>query len=583
MAPTQIGRYDIRGELGRGGMATVFRGYDPRFKRDVAIKTLPREFLHDPGFRARFEREAQTIASLEHPAIVPVYDFGEENEQPYIVMRLMTGGSLVDRLRSGPMPLGEVARILTILAPALDEAHAHGVIHRDLKPGNILFDGRDQPYLSDFGIAKLTETSVAFTATGIIGTPAYMSPEQARGDRDIDGRSDLYALGAIVYEALTGQMPYQADTPMGLAVKHITEPVPRIRTANPLLPPSTERVIAQAMAKNRNDRYPNSVAMAAQLATVASGGTLPDAAPHSAAEPAPTSLGVGVGAGRAEPNAKTSAPGKVQAQSLPGAPKASAGRPTWLLGVGAIGLGGLCLVGVAAAALIGGNVYGWFGPAKTPTTVAVVTNTTVAPTFTPGPATATLPAATEAVAPTETLPVAVATAGPTLPPPSLTPLPTTTKPPTVTPVPPSVTPVPPTLTPTDAASPTAVLTLVVPRLTLVVRPTLIIPLLPTATKSGRSAYITGITLNGDAYAVAYGVSGYAQQLPGSHVHFFFNTVSPDQAGVPGAGPWILYAGPSPFMGYHVGDKPAGATQMCILVANEDHSVEQGTGNCWALP
>ena len=564
-------------------MATVFRGYDPRFKRDVAIKTLPREFLHDPGFRARFEREAQTIASLEHPAIVPVYDFGEENEQPYIVMRLMTGGSLVDRLRNGAMPLSEVARILTVLAPALDEAHAHGVIHRDLKPGNILFDGRDQPYLSDFGIAKLTETSVAFTATGIIGTPAYMSPEQARGDRDIDGRSDLYALGAIVYEALTGQMPYQADTPMGLAVKHITEPVPRIRTANPLLPPSTERVIAQAMAKNRNDRYPTSVAMAAQLATVAAGGTLPDARPHPAAEPAPTSLGVGIGAGRAEPNVHSGAPGKSQTQSLPEAPKATSGRPTWLLGVGVIGLGGLCLVGVVAAALIGGNLYGWFGPAKTPTSVAAITNTALAPTFTAAPATATVPALTEAVAPTETLPVAVATAGPTLPPPSLTPLPTTTKPPSATPVPPSVTPIPPTAPPTDTAAPTTVVTLVVPRLTLVVRPTLIIPLLPTATKSGRSAYITGITLNGDAYSVAYGVSGYAQQLPGSHVHFFFNTVSPDQAGVPGAGPWILYAGPSPFTGYHVGDKPAGATQMCILVANEDHSVEQGTGNCWALP
>ncbi|HRF50879.1 MAG TPA: serine/threonine-protein kinase, partial [Anaerolineales bacterium] len=288
MAPTQIGRYEIRGELGRGGMATVYHGYDPRFKRDVAIKTLPREYLHDPGFRARFEREAQTIASLEHPAIVPVYDFGEENEQPYIVMRLMPGGSLVDRLRQGPLALNEVSRIMSTLAPALDEAHAHGIIHRDLKPGNILFDGRDQPYLSDFGIAKLTETSMAFTATGIIGTPAYMSPEQARGDRDIDGRSDLYALGAIVFEALTGQMPYQADTPMGLAVKHITEPVPRIRSANPLLPPSTENVIAQAMAKDRAERYPSATAMAKQLSTVAAGGSLPDAPARYAAEPAPT-------------------------------------------------------------------------------------------------------------------------------------------------------------------------------------------------------------------------------------------------------------------------------------------------------
>ncbi|MBL8095909.1 MAG: protein kinase [Anaerolineales bacterium] len=574
MAPTQIGRYEIRGELGRGGMATVYHGYDPRFKRDVAIKTLPREYLHDPGFRARFEREAQTIASLEHPAIVPVYDFGEDNEQPYIVMRLMNGGSLVDRLRNGPLPLAEVARIMSTLAPALDEAHAHGIIHRDLKPGNILFDGRDQPYLSDFGIAKLTETSVAFTATGIIGTPAYMSPEQARGDRDIDGRSDLYALGAIVFEALTGQMPYQADTPMGLAVKHITEPVPRIRSANPLLPPATESVIAQAMAKNRAERYANAGAMAKQLATVAAGGSLPDAPARGPSEPAPTSLGATPG--RAELTALGT--GKAQTQALPGQPKAPGGRPAWLLGIGALGIGGLCLVGVAAVALISGNALGWFSPATTPTAVAAATQTQaeVATTFTLAPTTPA-PSVT-AAPPTETAAVAVATAGPTLPPPTRTLPPPSVTPPPPTPLPPSVTPAPPT------AVPTVGLTLVVPRLTLVVPvPTLIIPVLPTVTKSGRTAAITGIALDGDIYYVNYTVNGYSQSLSGSHVHFFFNTVPPSQAGVPGSGPWVLYAGPNPFTGYRVSDRPDSATQMCILVANADHSVEQGTGNCWNLP
>ena len=571
MAPTHIGRYEIRGELGRGGMATVYHGYDPRFKRDVAIKTLPREFLHDPGFRARFEREAQTIASLEHPAIVPVYDFGEENDQPFIVMRLMTGGSLVDRLRRGPLPLSEAARILSILAPALDEAHTHGVIHRDLKPGNILFDGRDQPYLSDFGIAKLTETSVAFTATGIIGTPAYMSPEQARGDRDIDGRSDLYALGAILFEALTGQMPYHADTPMGLAVKHITEPVPRILAANPKLPGSTERVIARAMAKDRADRYPTATAMSAQLQTVASGGSLPDAPARSAADPAPTSLGGTLG------GAALGTP-KVGTQVQPGTSKAAGGRPAWLLGVAALGLGGLCLVVLVAAGLLSGNALGWFR-SSTPTNIAQVT-------FTPAPsdAPATIaPSATGAAptdtfaAPSDTPAVAVATAGPTQAPPTAT-----VPPPTATLQPPSATPVPPTSTPT--IEPTlATVTLVVPKFTLVPIQTLVIPIQPTSTKSGRTAYITGITIAGDAYAVSYGVSGYTQQLPGSHVHFFFDTVPVSQAGVPGSGPWILYAGPSPFTGYKVSDRPSGATQMCILVANSDHSIEPGTGNCWPLP
>ncbi|MDW8327943.1 MAG: serine/threonine-protein kinase, partial [Anaerolineales bacterium] len=193
MFPERIGRYKIKGELGRGGMATVFHGFDTRFKLEVAIKVLPREFLHDPAFHARFEREAQTIAALEHPAIVPVYDFGEEDGQPYIVMRLMTGGTLNDRLRRGPLTLAEAARIVNALAPALDEAHARGIIHRDLKPGNILFDRRGDPYISDFGIAKLSDSSAAFTGSGVLGTPAYMSPEQARGERDVDGRSDIYS------------------------------------------------------------------------------------------------------------------------------------------------------------------------------------------------------------------------------------------------------------------------------------------------------------------------------------------------------------------------------------------------------
>jgi len=269
MFPQKIGRYEIKSELGRGGMATVYRGYDPRFQREVAVKVLPREFLHDPSFRARFEREAQTIAALEHSAIVPVYDFGEEEGQPYLVMRLMTGGTLADRLEAGPLPLTEVARIFSRLAPALDRAHGKGIIHRDLKPGNVLFDDDDNPYISDFGIAKLTQASAAFTGSGIIGTPAYMSPEQARGEKDIDGRSDIYALGAILFQMLTGKFPYEADTPMGIVVKHITEPTPRILEAKPDLPPECETVFQQAMAKSRDERYATASGMAKALETIA--------------------------------------------------------------------------------------------------------------------------------------------------------------------------------------------------------------------------------------------------------------------------------------------------------------------------
>jgi serine/threonine protein kinase len=173
----RIGHYEGRQEIGRGGMATVYRAYDPRIKRDVAIKVLPREFLHDPTFKARFGREARTIASLEHPAIVPVYDFGEEDGQPFLVMRLMHGGSLADRIKTGALPIADALAILSHIAPGLDGAHARGVVHRDLKPNNILFDQRGDAAIADFGIAKLIQAGTTLGRNMLMGTPAYMSPE----------------------------------------------------------------------------------------------------------------------------------------------------------------------------------------------------------------------------------------------------------------------------------------------------------------------------------------------------------------------------------------------------------------------
>jgi serine/threonine-protein kinase len=266
-------------------MATVYRAYDPRFKREIAIKLLPREFLHDPTFRARFEREAQTIAALEHPAIVPVYDYGEENDQPYLVMRLMTGGSLADRLANGPLPLIETSHILSRLAPALDRAHSLGIVHRDLKPGNILFDGDGNPYISDFGLAKLTQSNTQLSQSGVMGTPAYMSPEQARGDKEIDGRADLYALGAILYQMLTGKLPYEADTPIGLVLKHVTEPPPRLREARPDLPQACDAIVAQAMAKEPDKRFSTASRLTEALASALEA---PPPAPEPVAPRTPT-------------------------------------------------------------------------------------------------------------------------------------------------------------------------------------------------------------------------------------------------------------------------------------------------------
>jgi serine/threonine-protein kinase len=254
----KIGRYKIKSEIGRGGMATVYRAFDPYFERDVAIKILPKEFLHDPQFRVRFDREAKTIASLEHPSIVPLYDFGEEDGQPYIVIRLMTGGTLANRLQHGPLPIQDIVNIISSVASALDAAHARGIIHRDLKPGNILLDQYGSVFLSDFGIARLAEASsstiTGLTGSAIIGTPIYMSPEHIQGEK-IDGRSDIYALGVILFQMLTGQLPYKTNSPTKAIMANILEPVPSVLNLSPDLPPACDDVVQKALAKDRDKRF----------------------------------------------------------------------------------------------------------------------------------------------------------------------------------------------------------------------------------------------------------------------------------------------------------------------------------------
>lgn len=250
-----IGRYQLLKEIGHGGMADVYLAYDPRFERQVAIKVLPPEYLkRNPSMNARFTREARAIAKLEHPAIVPVHDFGEENDQLFLVMRYMPGGSLADRLNEGPLPVPQVLQIIQRVASALEEAHRQGIIHRDLKPGNILFDAQDRAYLGDFGIAKLQEGTTDLTGSAIIGTPAYMSPEQAKGEQ-LDGRTDVYSLGIILFQMLTGEQPYQADTPLAVLFKHVSDPIPRLNQVKEDLPPAFDTVVQKALAKEPESRY----------------------------------------------------------------------------------------------------------------------------------------------------------------------------------------------------------------------------------------------------------------------------------------------------------------------------------------
>jgi len=254
-APQQkFNRYEILAELGVGGMATVYRAYDPLFEREVALKVLKRELLEDPELRERFTRETKIIAKLEHAAIVPVYDVGHDNEQLFYVMRYMSGGSLSDRIAAGTLDLDQTAHILLRLADALDYAHRKGIVHRDLKPANILFDEVGNAFISDFGIAKFAQAATRITHSGIIGTPRYMSPEQARGE-ETDGRSDLYSLAVLLFEILSGKAPFEATTPLALAFKHATQPPPDLLTVNPSLPPALSAILKKAMAKEPDDRY----------------------------------------------------------------------------------------------------------------------------------------------------------------------------------------------------------------------------------------------------------------------------------------------------------------------------------------
>jgi len=274
MAPRKIGRYEIKEVIGRGGMASVYLAHDPSSKRDVAVKVLPRESLgKEENSLERFKKELETIASLEHPAIVPVYDVGEQDGQPYFVMRYMAGGSLSILIQERKFSLQDTARIIERIVVALDHAHKQGIIHRDIKPDNILFDLNDNPYISDFGVAKLTEVSIdANTESRVVGTPGYMSPEQAY-DQRVDARSDVYALGVVIYQMLSGKsmQRFSTNTSLDKVRAYVEQPIPEILRVVPTLPPEVDAIIKKAMARDKMDRYESAIDLARVLNQVAFG------------------------------------------------------------------------------------------------------------------------------------------------------------------------------------------------------------------------------------------------------------------------------------------------------------------------
>lgn len=250
-----IGAYRIVEQVGAGGMATVYKAYQSNMDRYVAVKVLPMQLANDPEFQKRFQREAHAIARLEHAHILPVYDYGKYEGITFIAMRYIEAGTLKDQMSTGVLSLEKINHIVGQIGSALNYAHRMGVIHRDVKPGNVLIDSQGDIYLSDFGLARMMEPSQKLTASGVgLGTPAYMSPEQGQGIK-IDHRSDIYSLGIILYEMVTGRVPFEAETPMAVVLKHITDPLPLPRTINPNVSEQVELVILKALAKDPADRY----------------------------------------------------------------------------------------------------------------------------------------------------------------------------------------------------------------------------------------------------------------------------------------------------------------------------------------
>jgi ligand-binding sensor domain-containing protein len=363
-----IGPYRIIQQIGQGGMATVFKAYQPAMDRYVALKILPRQLAESPEFIGRFRQEARTIARLEHAHILPVHDYGDSGSYTYLVMRFVEAGTLKDRLQAGPLPPEDIDRYFLQLADALDYAHAHGVVHRDLKPSNVLLDQRGDLFLTDFGIAKLLETDSSFTGTGaLIGTPAYMSPEQAQG-LPVDRRTDIYSLGIMLYEMVVERLPFEADTPLAIILKQISAPLPMPSSMKPGISPAIEQVLLKALAKNPADRY----ATMAEFSAAWRAANKPAVTQHAASPPAPW------------PAAPASRPPLPAAPAVPAAPAAPAAAPSWSRRFTVLAAGGLLAAGVvvcgALLTLLALNQQRRLSPPR-PTTLAAEG----APTATPGP------------------------------------------------------------------------------------------------------------------------------------------------------------------------------------------------------
>jgi len=271
-AGENVGPYRIIKQLGQGGMASVFKAYHPALDRFVAIKVLHPAFKEDPNFLSRFQREARVVARLEHPHIVPIYDFAEHEGQPYLVMKYIEGVTLKARLAEKPLSKNEAIEIIDAIGSALSYAHEQGVLHRDIKPSNILLSPDGGIYLADFGLARIAEAGASTLSKDVmLGTPQYISPEQAKGLGNLDEGTDVYSLGVVLYEIVVGRVPFSADTPFSIIHDHIYTELPPPSQVNPHVPPRVEAVLMKALEKERAGRYADVASLVAAFRTAVLG------------------------------------------------------------------------------------------------------------------------------------------------------------------------------------------------------------------------------------------------------------------------------------------------------------------------
>ncbi len=279
-----IGGCTVLRPLGKGGMSTIYLAHQQSVNREVALKVLSGTLLGDPTFMERFVREVETTARLQHPHIIPIYDYGEHEGQPYIVMAYLSGGSLADLLSYGPLALDVTVRLVEQVAQALDFAHGHGVIHRDVKPANVLLDSQQNAILTDFGVARVVAATQQLTRDAIIGTPSHLAPEMLSDKNEVTPAADIYALGVTLYQMLTGDVPFGGDTTVQMLWAHVNEPAPLISAHHADLPPALDAVIQRALAKSPAARYRSAGELAYDLSEVVAG-RAPSIAQAQAAEP----------------------------------------------------------------------------------------------------------------------------------------------------------------------------------------------------------------------------------------------------------------------------------------------------------